>query len=59
MLLAWDFRLSLDLFDSGLHTCTAVASLTLAFAKLACTNYKHASVIGLHAARMVRAAHTT
>jgi len=31
-----DFRLSLDFFDSGLYTCTAVARLTLALAKLSC-----------------------
>ena len=36
MLLPWDFRLSLDFFDSGLYTCTAVARLTLALAKLSC-----------------------
>ena len=36
MLLAWDSRLSLDFFDSGLHTYTAVARLTLALAKLSC-----------------------
>ena len=36
MLLAWDSRLGLDFFDSGLHTCTAVARLTLALAKLSC-----------------------
>ena len=35
-LLAWDFQLSLDFFDSGLYTCTAVARLTLALAKLSC-----------------------
>ena len=29
-----DFRLSLDFFDSGLYTRTAVARLTLALAKL-------------------------
>ena len=34
--LTWDFRLSLDFFDSGLYTCTAVARLTLALAKLSC-----------------------
>jgi len=37
LLLAWDSRLGLDFFDSGLHTCTAVARLTLALAKLSCT----------------------
>ena len=31
------FRLSLDFFDSGLYTCTAVARLTLALAKFSCT----------------------
>jgi len=31
-----DFRLILDFFDSGLYTCTAVARLTLALAKLSC-----------------------
>ena len=31
-----DFRLSLDFFDSGLYTCTSVARLTLALAKLSC-----------------------
>jgi len=31
-----DFRLSLDFFDSGLYTRTAVARLTLALAKLSC-----------------------
>jgi len=31
-----DFRLSLDFFDSSLYTCTAVACLTLALAKLSC-----------------------
>jgi len=31
-----DFRLSLDFFDSGLYTCTAVARLTLALARLSC-----------------------
>jgi len=31
-----DFRLSLDLFDSGLYTCASVARLTLALAKLSC-----------------------
>jgi len=31
-----DFRLSLDFFDSGLYTCTAVARLTLVLAKLSC-----------------------
>jgi len=36
LLLAWDSRLSLDFFDSGLHTYTAVARLTLALAKLSC-----------------------
>ena len=36
MLLACHSRLSLDFFDSGLHTCTAVARLTLALAKLSC-----------------------
>jgi len=36
LLLLWDFRLSLDFLDSGLYTCTAVARLTLALAKLSC-----------------------
>jgi len=36
LLLACHSRLSLDFFDSGLHTCTAVARLTLALAKLSC-----------------------
>ena len=27
LLQSWDFRQSLDFFDSGLHTCTAVARL--------------------------------
>jgi len=31
-----DFQLSLDFFDSGLYTRTAVAHLTLALAKLSC-----------------------
>jgi len=31
-----DFRLSLDFFDSGLYTRTAVERLTLALAKLSC-----------------------
>jgi len=31
-----DFPLSLDFFDSGLYTRTAVARLTLALAKLSC-----------------------
>jgi len=35
----WDSRLSLDFFDSGLHTYTAVARLTLALAKLSCSNW--------------------
>jgi len=30
------FRLSLDFFDSGLYTRTAVARLTLALAKVSC-----------------------
>jgi len=29
----------IDFFDSGLHTCTAVARLTLALAKLSCFAY--------------------
>jgi len=33
-----DFPLSLDFFDSGLYTRTAVARLTLALAKLSCIN---------------------
>jgi len=36
-----DFRLSLDFFDSGLYTCTAVARLTLALAKLSCYIQRH------------------
>jgi len=34
-----DFRLSLDFFDSGLYTRTAVARLTLALAKLSCNTF--------------------
>ena len=42
--LAWDSRLSLDFFDSGLYTCAAVARLTLALAKLSCYNFLHNDV---------------
>jgi len=35
-----DFRLSLDFFDSGLYTRTAVARLTLALAKLSCLSWQ-------------------
>ena len=43
-----DFRLSLDFFDSGLYTCTAVARLTLALAKLSCYNIVKTRVSALH-----------
>ena len=35
------FRLSLDFFDSGRYTRTAVARLTLALAKLSCSRRLH------------------
>jgi len=43
-----DFRLSLDFFDSGLYTRTAVARLTLALAKLSCSSSQqlHFSQLG-------------
>jgi len=46
LLLACHSRLSLDFFDSGLHTCTAVARLTLALAKLSC--FKYGVETGIH-----------
>jgi len=36
MIYASTMGLSLDLFESGLHTCTAVVRITLALAKLSC-----------------------
>jgi len=36
--------LGLDFFDSGLRTCTAVARLTLALAKLSCSDTVGAEV---------------
>jgi len=38
-------RLGLDFFDSGLHTYTDVARLTLALAKLSCFTYHKADLV--------------
>ena len=47
-----DFRLSLDFFDSGLYTRTAVARLTLALAKLSCFMISTHKML-LHAVQVV------